>query len=63
MSEREREPKDIDTGERLAGLASATADAARHEARGEHETANGAGHNVDPAQVEAVIGHMAGCKQ
>ncbi len=56
MSEREREPKDIDTGERLAGLASATADAARHKARSEHETADGAGHSVDPAQVEAVIG-------
>jgi len=52
----ERGPKDIDTGERMAGLASATADAATHKVRGAHETEEGARHTVGPAQVEAVIG-------
>ncbi len=55
MSEREREPQDIETGERLATLARATADAVKHKARSEHETEGGVRHAVDPAQVETLI--------
>ncbi len=36
MGEREREPQDIDTGERMATLARATADAAKHRAVDAH---------------------------
>ncbi len=55
MSERARGPQDIDTGERMATLARATADAAKHQARGEHETEEGARYTVDPALVETLI--------
>ncbi len=55
MSERAREPKDIETGERLATLARATADVVKHQTRGEHETEGGARHAADPAQVETLI--------
>ncbi len=55
MSERDQEPRDIDTGERMATLARASADAAKHKARGEHETEGGTRHTVDLAQVEALI--------
>ena len=55
MSEREREPKDLTTEERMATLARATADAARHKARGEHETEEGTRHTVDLATVETLI--------
>ena len=39
----------------MATLAAATADAAKHKARGEHETEEGTRHTVDPTQVEALI--------
>ncbi len=55
MGEREREPKDIDTGERMATLARATGDATKHRARGEHETEEGARYTVASAEVEALI--------
>ncbi len=55
MGERERGPQDIDTGERMATLARATGDATKHQARGEHETEEGARYTVDPAEVEALI--------
>ncbi len=55
MSDQERGPKDISTGERMETLARASADAMKHKARGEHETEGGASHVVDRAQVEALI--------
>ena len=38
VTDRDQGPKDIDTGERMAVLAGATADAMRLKGRGEHET-------------------------
>ncbi|MDP9350899.1 MAG: hypothetical protein M3P51_05085 [Chloroflexota bacterium] len=55
MSDRDREPRDVDTSERMGILTSAMADATKHKARGEHETEQGARHTVDPAQVEVLI--------
>ncbi len=55
MNDREREPKDMETGERMGTLIGASADAMKHKARGEHETEEGARHVVDRAQVEALI--------
>jgi len=55
VSEREQEPKDMDTGERMATLARAMGDAAKHKARGEHETEEGARYTVTPTSVENVI--------
>ncbi len=55
VSERDREPRDIDTSERMGTLARASADATKHKARGEHETEGGARHTVELAQVEALI--------
>ncbi len=55
MSNQEREPKDMETGERMAGLAGAKADAMRHKARGEHETEQGARYSVDLAEAERII--------
>ncbi len=50
MTEREREPKDIDTGDRMATLAAATADAMKHKVRGEHETEDGARYTFEVPQ-------------
>jgi len=55
MAERNREPKDLDTRERMATLAAAKADATSHSVRGEHETEEGVRHTTDLAQVEALI--------
>ena len=55
MGEREREPKDMETGERMAGLAGAKMDAMAHKARGEHETEEGARYTVGLAGVHALI--------
>ncbi len=55
MDERDREPRDMDTSERMGTLARAMGDATKHMARGEHETEGGARHTVDLAQVEALI--------
>ncbi len=52
---RNREPKDLGTGERVATLAAAKADAAAHSARGEHETEAGARHATDLPRIEALI--------
>ncbi len=57
MNERapEREPKDVETGERMAALAGAKADAWQHKARGEHETEEAARYTMDLGGVEALI--------
>ncbi len=55
VNERERGPEDMTTGERMAALAGAKADALQHKARGEHETEEGARSTVDPAAVEALL--------
>ena len=52
---RDREPKDVDTGERMATIAGAKADALQHQARGEHETEEGARYSVGLTGVEALI--------
>ena len=55
MADRDREPKDIETGERMRTLASASADAMKLKRRGEHETEKGAEHRVDPERVRTLI--------
>ncbi len=55
VSEHKQGPKDLSTGERMATLAGATADAMTHTASGEHETEAGARSTVDVAQVEALL--------
>lgn len=55
MGKREHEPKDLETGERMATLAAAKADAIKHKLAGEHETADGARYTVDPSDVERLI--------
>ncbi len=57
MTDREAQPqpKDLDTGERLATTGRAVLQGIAHEARGEHETEEGARHRVDAAEVERLI--------
>ncbi len=55
MSEHTQGPKDLSTGERIATLAGAKADAIKHTAAGEHETESGARFTLDLAQVETLL--------
>jgi hypothetical protein len=55
MSDQEREPKDIPTGDRMAILASATTDRMKHKTEGEHETEEGARQSVDIGMVRNLI--------
>ncbi len=55
MAERDREPRDMETGERVGALAAATADAARHMAAGEHETEQGAEQLVELSQAQTLV--------
>ena len=55
MAEREQGSRDLATGERVATLAGAMADAVAHQAEGEHETEAGTQHTVDLATVERLI--------
>ena len=57
MTDREAQPqpKDLDTGERMATTGRAVAQGIAHEARGEHETEEGAGQRVTVAEVEKII--------
>ena len=57
MTERgeQPQPKDLDTGERMATTGRAVIQGIAHEARGEHETEEGARHTTDPAEVERII--------
>lgn len=55
MEPRDRGPEDIATPDRIAVLAKATADAAGHKAKGEHETEAGAVNRVETAAVDSLI--------
>ena len=55
VSEQTQGPGDLSTGERMATLAGATADAMKHKVQGEHETEAGARSIVDRAQLEALV--------
>ncbi|MDP9069849.1 MAG: hypothetical protein M3N68_00895 [Actinomycetota bacterium] len=55
MGEHEQGAKDLTTGERMATLAGAMADAVAHQAEGEHETEAGTQSTVDLATVEQLI--------
>ncbi len=55
MEERDRGPKDLETGERMSTLARASADAMKHTAQGEHETEEGTRYTVPLSEVEAII--------
>ena len=55
MREREREPKDMETSERMATVAAAKADAIGHKLRDEHETEHGSQYVVDVSDVEKLI--------
>ncbi len=55
MSNREQGSKDLTTGERMATLAGAVTDAVIHQAKGEHETEDGARSTADLATVERLI--------
>lgn len=49
------QPEELSTGERLATYGGAAADGIRREAKGEHETEQGARHTVALAEVERII--------
>jgi hypothetical protein len=49
------QPRDLDTGQRLATTGRAVIDGIAHEAKGEHETQHGARHTVAIAEAEAII--------
>jgi len=55
MTDHEQGSKDLTTGERMATLAGATADAVMHKVQGEHETDDGARQTVELATVEQLI--------
>lgn len=55
MEKRDRGPKDVETRERVATLARASADAMQHRSEGEHETEHGAQHLAPLEEVEAII--------
>ncbi len=49
------QPKDLDTGERLATTARAVVQGVAHEVTGEHETQDGTRQRVDRAEVERIL--------
>ncbi len=53
--EEQPQPKELDTGERMATTARAVVQGITHEARGEHETEEGACHRMEPGEVERII--------
>lgn len=57
MTQQKRGPADLPTGERVATLAAATADAMKHKARGEHETQHGAALSVSRDEAERIVEH------
>ncbi len=57
MTQQKRGPADLPTGERVATLAAATADAMKHKARGEHETQHGAALSVSREEAERIVEH------
>jgi hypothetical protein len=61
MDEQNRGPKDIETSERVATLAKASADAMKHKSRGEHETEHGARYTVPLSEVDAITRYDGSC--
>ena len=55
MSDRNQQPKNMDTSERMTTLAGAMADTMMHKAKGEHETEDGAHSTTDLSTVETLI--------
>ena len=55
MEKPQRGPEDMETSERMATLAAASADAMKLEAAGEHETEKGLSYTVDTSEVERLI--------
>ncbi len=55
MSDRNQQPENMDTSERMVTLAGAMTDAMKHQAKGEHETKHGARFTMDLSTVEALI--------
>lgn len=55
MNEQNSGPKSIDTTERMATIARASANAMSHKVRGEHETEAGASFSVPLDEAEAII--------
>ncbi len=55
MSEKSQASGDMDTSERMATLAGAMTDAINHQAKGEHETEDGARYIMDLSTVETLI--------
>lgn len=55
MEQRDRGPKDVETSERMATIARASATAMKQTAQGEHETEHGARYTVPQPEVEAII--------
>ncbi len=53
--EEQPQPKDLDTGERMATTGRAVVQGIAHEARGAHETEEGVRHRVDVAEVETIL--------
>lgn len=56
MGERQQEPADIPTGQRMADLGTAKASAIMHKLAGENRDQQGPAYSVDLTEVEAVIG-------
>jgi hypothetical protein len=57
MNEQDRGPKSVETSERMATIARASANAMAHKAQGEHETEMGANFSVSLGEAEAIIGN------
>lgn len=55
MSDRNQQPENMDTSERMATLAGAMTDAVKHKAQDEHETEDGARTTMDLGTVETLI--------
>ncbi|HSH83374.1 MAG TPA: hypothetical protein VLA19_32985 [Herpetosiphonaceae bacterium] len=55
MDEQDRGPKDVETSERMATVARASADAMKHKVQGEYETEEGAQYTASASEVAAII--------
>src|SRR5436190_15566073 len=57
------QPKDLDTGERLATTGRAVAQGISHAVRGRHETDRGTGYTVGADEVERIIEEWPGTQK
>lgn len=55
MAEREREPRDMETGERMESIGKAKASAIKHKVQGEAQTDHGSRYTVDREAAEQLI--------